>query len=141
MGVGAAELRRLEQAEARALLAQLRDRYTGGAAVTWWWEHFPQPLSTWCPADGEGFERLPEIVPDPRAPLWFVVLEHDSDPLPIYQTSARHAAAVIAECTAFEYALVAADSSWLVCENHHDTLFAVGEPARTRLEGLAASLG
>ena len=44
---------------------------------------------------------------------------------------------MLAECYAFEYYLVPTDLAWLVCENNHGVLLAVGEPVRTRLASLS----
>lgn len=51
----------------------------------------------------------------------------------IYETTPAVAQAVIGECYAFEYYVVARDLGWLVCENHHDVVIAGGAPVEERL--------
>ena len=124
--------------EARRLFAAFLARFTGGAGVRWWWERFTDPSSSWCPADGRGFERLIQIVPDPDELLWFVAEDDALEFFPVYETSARAAQQVIGECYGFEYYLIANDLGWLVCENHHNRLIVIGDQVAGRLRAMAS---
>ena len=63
-----------------------------------------------------------------------VRVEDDQLPFyPVYDSTPQAAQAVIGECYAFEYYLIAKDLSWLLCENHHDTLIGVGDEVRRRM--------
>jgi hypothetical protein len=41
---------------------------------------------------------------------------------------------VIADCPAFEYCIAPAGLEWLLVENHHGVLYAIGEPVASRLQ-------
>jgi hypothetical protein len=56
----------------------------------------------------------------------------------VYDATPAAAQAVIGECYGFEYYLIAKDLSWLLCENHHDTLIGIGEVVRSRIEKAGA---
>ena len=45
---------------------------------------------------------------------------------------------VIGECFGFEYFVTPKDLDWLLCENHHDVLIAVGDAVRARLIEMAS---
>jgi hypothetical protein len=45
---------------------------------------------------------------------------------------------VIGECFGFEYYVVPKGLEWLLCENHHDILIAVGDAVRGRLIDMAS---
>lgn len=49
--------------------------------------------------------------------------------------------AIIGDSFAFEYYLIHPSFSWLVGENHHSIMFAVGAPVADRLKRLAAVSG
>ena len=132
------EFSEIPESEARRLFAAFLARFTGGADVRWWWEMFSGPSSTWSPADGRGFERLTQIVPDPDELLWFVAEDDQLEFYPVYEASARVAQKIIGGCYGFEYYLISKDLKWLVCENHHDRLIAVGEEVTGRLSALAS---
>ena len=124
--------------ESRQLFDRFLRRFTGGVDARWWWEHFTDPVSVWRPEDGHGFERLTLIVPDPGERVWFVAEDDELDHYPVYEATVRSAQLVIGNCYGFEYYLIAKDLSWLLCENHHDTLTAVGDGVRERLDALAS---
>jgi hypothetical protein len=62
------------------------------------------------------------------------VAEDDQLPFyPVFDGKPSAAQRVIGECCGFEYYLIAKDLTWLLCENHHDWLIAIGEQVRSRL--------
>jgi hypothetical protein len=52
---------------------------------------------------------------------------------PVYDATPAVVQQIIGECYGFEYYLIAKNLSWLLCENHHDMVIAVGG-VRQRLE-------
>jgi hypothetical protein len=60
-----------------------------------------------------------------------------TSPLLLYQATAKAIQQVIGECYGFEYYILPETLDWLVCENHHGQLIAVGELAVARLEQFA----
>jgi hypothetical protein len=51
----------------------------------------------------------------------------------VYDATPAVVQQIIGECYGFEYYLIAKNLSWLLCENHHDMVIAVGG-VRQRLE-------
>ena len=112
--------------EARPLFESFLSRFTGGVDRRWWWEHFTLPASTIRFEDGRAFTRLSALVPDAESKVWFVAEDADLAFFPVFDATPAAAQQVIGECYFFEYYLISKDLSWLLCENHHDTMFAVG---------------
>ena len=113
--------------------------FTGGVDAQWWWEHL-QPEAVFRHFDqDDGFRYLHKIVPDPDRLVLFVV-EDDEEPFfPVLEASPRTAQSIVAESFAFEYYLVDSEFRWMVGENHHSSLFAIGSPAADRLRELKAA--
>jgi hypothetical protein len=126
LGFSADQLVEVNDDEARALTAAFLSRFTGGVDARWWWEHFRLPVATATFADGKGFTRISALVPDAREKVWFVAEDDQVPYFPVYEATPADAQEVIGECYGFEYYLIAKDLSWLLCENHHDTMIAVG---------------
>jgi hypothetical protein len=72
-------------------------------------------------ASGSG-SRVSARVPHAQQKVWFVAEDSDSPSFPVHDATPAAAQAVIGECYAFEYYLIAKDLRWLLCENHHDTM-------------------
>lgn len=136
LGLAEEDLRLLGVDERRHVLERLELNFVGEQGRTSWWEAFQHPFESREFRDGRAFERLDRIAPSCEQATWFVV-EADSAPnFAVFATTVLTARRVIAECGFFEYYVVAQDLSWLVCENHHGILFALGA-ARSRLAALA----
>jgi hypothetical protein len=117
----------LPEDEGRRLIDAFLARFTGGFNARWWWTHFSLPASTVEFADGKGFSRIPRLVPDANQKVWFVAEDDQLPFYPVYEATPAAAEQVIGECYAFEYYLISKDLGWLLCENHHDVMFAIGE--------------
>jgi hypothetical protein len=119
--------------EARLLVSQFLAVFTGGVEAYRWWECFTLPSKSVVFKDGQAYQSLLDIVPDPDAHVWFVA--EDDEPLsyPVYDATPRGAQQVIGECYYFEYYLISKDLSWLLCENHHDALIGVGAAIAERI--------
>jgi hypothetical protein len=126
LGLSADQLAEVEETEARALTASFLSHFTGGVDARWWWEHFKVPVATARFSDGKGFTRIWALVPDAQEKVWFVAEDDQLPHFPVYDATPSTAQEVIGECYGFEYYLIAKDLSWLLCENHHDTLIATG---------------
>jgi hypothetical protein len=138
LALPAEEFAAVPERDARALFDAFLVHFTGGVDARWWWEHFVQPTSSLSPPGGKGFTRISTLVPDPRSRVWFVAEDDQLPFYPVYDSTPQAAQAVIGECYAFEYYLIAKDLSWLLCENHHDTLIGVGDEVRRRLAASGA---
>jgi hypothetical protein len=98
----------------------------------WWWEYFPSSTAVHF-SDGDGWRHLIEFVPDADERVWFVAEDHAPPGYSVWEASVRDIQAVIGECYGFEFHVVQQQFRWLVCENHHDVVFAVGKEAEDRL--------
>jgi hypothetical protein len=133
LALPADEFATVPDAHARALFDSFLAHFTGGVDARWWWEHFVQPTSTLSVADGKAFTRIWALVPDARAKVWFVAEDDQLPFYPVYDATPAAAQSVVGECYGFEYYLIAKDLSWLLCENHHDTLIGIGDVVRRRM--------
>lgn len=131
LGLSAEDITEVPPSDAAPLCARLEQHFTGRTGASWWWERFVLPSEGVHVEDGKGYARLTSLVPDPAEHVWWVV-EGDG-PFLIYDATTSAIQAVLGECYAFEYYLVAKDLGWLLCENHHDTLIAIGESVQERL--------
>jgi hypothetical protein len=119
--------------DARRLFDAFLSRFTGGVDARWWWEHFSLPASTVRFPDGAGFTRISQLVPDANQKVWFVAEDDELPFYPVYEATPAAVERVIGECYAFEYYLISKDLDWLLGENHHDTMFAIGEEVQRRM--------
>jgi hypothetical protein len=128
---GAIERLPLEQSEAVRL--SVLGHFVASGDRRWWWEAFRNPGASAKFENGDGWARLPAIVPNPNESVWFIAEEVQLSHYPVFETTVAIASQVISECYGFEYYLVAKNLSWLVCENHHNRVFAVGSAVESRL--------
>ncbi|HEX7863176.1 MAG TPA: DUF6756 family protein [Verrucomicrobiae bacterium] len=86
-------------------------------------------------------EHLAELVPNAGESVWFIV-EDDSLPFyPVYEARASVLSALIGECYGFESYVIGQKFDWLICENHHDRIFAVGEAVEKATREFALERG
>jgi hypothetical protein len=104
----------------------------------WWWEALRNPGASVAFEAGDGWRRIPSISPNPHEAVWFIAEEDQLPHYPVFETTPQVASEVIGQCYAFEYYLVAKDLSWLLCENHHNVMCAVGPAIEERLLASAA---
>jgi hypothetical protein len=104
----------------------------------WWWEHFASATAADFP-NGTTWKHLTELVPNPSELVWFIVADTSLPFYPVYEGTTAAIREVIAECSGFEYYIVHPELNWLLCENHHNKLIAVGAPVEERLREYAKS--
>jgi hypothetical protein len=137
LGLGKAEFQLLPAEDNKRLYSVLVGKFVNGGDRRWWWEAFNEEEASQVFQDGMGFKRIPDLVPDANEKLWFVVEEDQMEFYPIYETTAAAASAVVGECYAFEYYLIPKDTSWLICENHHNRIIVIGKSVIGRLGEVA----
>ena len=136
LGLSEEQFAPVPENESMKLYQRLRNRFCSFPDAYWWWESFKAEHSSLHFENGKGFLKLTEICPDPAESVWFVAESSTLPSFPVYEGTVEAIQRVIGECHAFEYYLVNKECSWLVCENHHDVVFAVGSPVKERLEQL-----
>lgn len=119
-------VKKLDDQQTEHLYKQLLAEFVEGGDRRWWWEAFSKPSSSIVFSDGKGFERLNQIVPNPKEVVWFMVEDDQLPYYPIFELTTENAVKIIAECFAFEYYLIPKTKNWLVCENHHDYVIGIG---------------
>ena len=134
LGLGA-HLVELDDEVARTAYAELERRFATRTGARWIWEHLRPPDVSRRFEDDKAFERLALIVPSASERLLFFP-GSDDDTECAFEGTIASIAAVLADCPGFEYLVAPFDLSWLLCENHHGVLIAVGEPVAGRLRAL-----
>ena len=123
----------LAQEDSERIYWSALQRFVGPEDRRWWWEAFREPGVSLSFVDGDGWRKLPSIVPSASEPVWFIAEDDQLPQYPVFEMSAEVAAKIIGECYGFEYYLVAKDLSWLVCETHHNVVCAIGAAVEGRL--------
>ncbi len=132
LGLGPERFRRLPVKEAQRVYESAMRHFVPQGRPRWWWEHFPESTAVHF-MDGDGWRHLTGLVPDADERVWFIA-EDFVEPLhSVWEASVRDVQAVLAECPSFEFYLVQQQCRWLVCENHHDVIVAVGGEVEARL--------
>lgn len=139
LGLSSSAMRQLPAQHSTDVYGAAMDHFVASGDRRWWWEDFRQAGMSVCFDDGQGWRLVPEVAPASDELIWFIA-EDDSLPhYPVFETTPKVASLIIGECYGFEYYLVAKDLSWLLCENHHNVLCAVGAPVEARLKKAALS--
>jgi hypothetical protein len=128
-----AQFARLSEDEADRITQLAESRFVGNTGLSWWWENFQQPYLKVLFPKQNGSEYLSRIVPDSDEMLWFIVGVAESEAISVYEGRIAELQSLIGECPFFEYYIVPKDFRWLLCENHHNYIFAVGREVEHRL--------
>jgi hypothetical protein len=130
--------RRLPADEAQRVHQSALRHFVPRGQPRWWWEHFPASTGVQF-MDGDGAEHLTELVPDADERVWFLAEDFVSPMYSLWEASVRDIQAVLAECYGFEYSIIQRQLRWLLCENHHNFLVAVGRELEDRLRAFKAT--
>ena len=132
LGTPETQFRILSEEEARPILGRIESHFVGKAGLRWWWEAFrPLPTTHAHFPDGAGWRHLNLIIPPDSGLVWFVVEDYPT--FTLCEGSLDAVQSIIGDCSAFEYYVVSRRLDWLVCENHSDVIYAVGERVADRL--------
>lgn len=127
----------------RAVLDRVLDTFTTGGR----WTGDRRPLWTELKGHvvsaqvGDGPSTVALLIPGPDA-VWLLLEDWAGTKAEghswVFEGEARAAAAVLGQLFHVEYAVVARDCSWLLCENHHGVMTAVGDVMKERFQALLA---
>jgi hypothetical protein len=134
----ASEIRELHNTEGGEVLAAVLSKFVASGDRRWWWEDFREIGTSRSFQKSDGWRFLPRIAPDPKELVWFIAEDDQLPQYPVFETTPETASALVGECYGFEYYLVAKNLRWLICENHHNVVYAVGEQVEQRLVASAA---
>jgi 3-phosphoshikimate 1-carboxyvinyltransferase len=131
LSILADQFRALSDQEAERVVLETERRFVQWPNLRWWWEAFR------CRGLATGdlpFGEIAQIVP-PLEPAYLIANLDAGSPEPplVYEGATAAILAVLGECRHFEFYLVARDLSWLICQNHHDNIYALGFSAMRRL--------
>jgi hypothetical protein len=111
----------------RVVTEQFLNVGTRGLDYHRWWENFKGNTASF--QTHGAYKLLPELLPPDQA-LWFIAQDSSKKNACfwVYEADAEAIVQVLAESPHFEYYVVSKKRDWLLCENHHEVLIAVGEP-------------
>jgi hypothetical protein len=111
----------------RAVAEQFLDVGRKGLNYYRWWENFKGSTASFQASNA--YKLLAKLLPHNQA-LWFIAEDSSKKNAPfwVYEADAEAIVQVLAESHQFEYYIVSKKRDWLLCENHHEVLMAVGEP-------------
>ncbi len=123
------------------LLSAIESRFGDNLSFLWWHSNIPSsmPRKSKHIDDQTGFQMISHLVPEPLEPIWFVcenwgaVEPRGCDRMIVFEATAIAIEQVVGESYGFEYVLVSKDLDWMIGENHHDVVFAVGTLVANRL--------
>ncbi len=129
------------------LLADIQRRFTRHpypeSGQPWLWDDLKEsPSALVLGEPAESLRVLPLVLPE-RTPAWFLAEDFPSNKghgaFWLFETDTDALVRVLGEHALFEYAVVGRHLEWLVAENHHNAMFAVGEPVASRLNAARAA--
>jgi hypothetical protein len=143
-GVADAEFALVSLHRYKAILQEIIKRFTtvrqGGLNELWWWNSFKEPKLAWPECPAMCTRVLRQLVPE-HEPVWFVAEDWGRQKRHgnfwLYEGRIDSIAAVLDEAWSFEFYVVSKKFEWLLCQNHHDAMMAVGEPMVTHLKSLS----
>lgn len=124
----------------KTLLKDIMIRFTGSEDIQrlWIWNDLRGDVATL--QSDYGPDRIAAIF-EPTIYVWFITEDASRTKQDgnfwVFEGELGAILRVIGNFHYFEYAIVDRRLEWMICENHHDMLIAVGEPAITRLRTLA----
>ena len=130
------ELRELPPAEARSVFDTAETLFVRSRGRQWWWEDFRRQAAWREFPASDGYRFLHKLLPSIDEPVWFIIGTDEKDSVVVYEGCVNKVQEILGECYDFEYYLLAKDFSWLVCENHHNVVFAIGDGVERRLHEL-----
>ena len=120
------QVRRIDEPERSSILARVTDAFLERPEVTFWASSLKVPSRGWHTE--HGYTYLPQLAPDPRCACWLITgLTDANDDMGVFECTPGTASALIGECPGFEYAVVDPALKWMVIEDHHDILIAMGD--------------
>jgi hypothetical protein len=138
LGFAVERFRRLSPDEAKRVYGSALRHFVPCGQPRWWWEHFPTSTGVHF-AKGDGWQYFTKIVPDAEERVWLIAEDFVAPDYSVWEASARDIQAVIGECYGFEFYVIQQQFQWLLCENHHDVVVAVGSEVEENLHRYEAA--
>lgn len=132
LGLSAA-LVAIPDVEAQRIYLEIESRFADQKGARWIWEHLRGPCVSRTFEDDRAHERLVRLIP--KGSVVFFP-GSDSDTVSAYVGEIDAIVKVLADCPHVEYCIAPAGLEWLLGENHHRVMYAVGEPLASRLQNI-----
>jgi hypothetical protein len=137
LGLGPNEFRQLPPSDSAKVYFNALQHFVSSGDRRWWWEDFRVPSTSVRFPAGNGWRLMPKVAPNPDALVWLIAEEDQLPHYPVFETTPRIATKIIGECYGFEFYLIAKNFEWLLCETHHNNVFAIGSLVEERLRRYA----
>ena len=128
--------RELPESQGEQIFLDALKHFVASGDRRWWWEDFRQPSTTIKLEDA--YRILPSLVPDEAELVWFIAEDDQLPFFPVFESNVQSISQIVGECYGFEYYIVQKQFEWLICENHHDTLFGIGKVVEMKIKALGA---
>ncbi|GAB3740404.1 hypothetical protein GCM10027594_20370 [Hymenobacter agri] len=125
LGLPSIAFRAVGITEWESIMKKIEDKFVSARydTVLWWWSGYLRGPVHSVLLPGLPVEALDKIIPL-HEQVWFVA---EDDKFWLFEGDIKSIQQVLAESHAFEYYIVSKKYEWLLCENHHDVLFGVGD--------------
>lgn len=124
------------------IMKKIEDRFVAAPydKMRWWWDsNFKGSVHAVVLAE-HPFKILNKLIPL-QEQVWFIAVESwGKDKFWLFEGDIQAIQRVIGESSAFEYYIVSKKYEWLLCENHHNVLYGVGDSVIEKLKQLEKEL-
>lgn len=125
------DIRLLDKTQGENIFNECVSYFLNSGDRRWWWEDFKFPAFSVTGLDNP-LNYLDKIIPLTDGNVWLIVEDNNAPFYPVYDCNPRVIKNIIFECFSFEYYIVDKNKEWLLCENHHNRLIAVGDKLRIK---------
>ncbi len=140
LALPSASIRKLPNDASERVYRSAQNHFVASGDRRRWWEAFRETGLSHEFGGGDGWRQIVNIAPNPDESVWFIAEDEQLPLYPVFDTTPKIASDIIGECYAFEYFLVAKDLSWLICETHHNVMWAIGSAVEQRLRDVVSNL-
>jgi hypothetical protein len=125
LGLPTTSFRAVGITEWEPIMKRIEDKFVSARydKLLWWWNGYLKGPVYSVLLPGWPADALPKLIPL-HEQVWFIA---EDDKFWLFEGNVESIQKVLAESHAFEYYIVSKKYEWLLCENHHDVLFGVGE--------------
>jgi hypothetical protein len=125
LGLSEKDITILDRSRAEKVVKECSEHFSSVPNALWWWEHFREPYCIISDSNS-AYLLLDEIIPEGTDHVWFFVQDHEAPYFIVCDTNPFVIKDIIGQCYGFEYYIIPKSKSWLICENHHNTIIGVG---------------
>jgi hypothetical protein len=129
--------RPLSDEDGLTLCARIEATFRGTVFLRWWGvegENQRTVVSVHFP-EGDAWQHLHRVVDDADESVWLIAQNWMSD-VPrcvVFESTTATIERILGNTHAFEYLICDRHENWLLAEDHHDVLTAVGDPVAANL--------